>query len=308
MGPRFLLAVALSAALACVASAAEADSPGATPPPATADDRGRAAARFDEGVARFQRAEFADAARAFDEADVLGPSPVAISNAIAAAKRAGDHLHVARLAERALARGAVVVEAREALAEAATHLCRLDLSCDAMPSTPCTISLDGEPTTTGAFVLPGTHQLGALSGAQAAEERLVCAAGARYRIALGVRTSPLRDAPPGSPGPAAGGGLHPAAFFAGAAVTAVLAGVTVWSGLDALAAKRALPLAPTQPEETDVLGRARRTDYLLLGAGVAGLGTAALGLFGTTWHRAPVAAALVPSPAGAMLVGSWTFR
>ncbi len=280
--------------------------PPGSPPRPSAADRKRAAAAFDEGVARYARAEFAEAARAFLEADRLGPSAVAISNAIAAAKRAGDHLLVARTAERAIARGDAVIEAREALADAATRLARLELTCEA---TPCALSLDGEAAGGTVYVLPGTHRLEASGAAGAtAEQRVVVAAGATYQLALrpeaheGAPRPPpdTRDGgspPPPDPGASSGRrGLPPAIFVTGAAVTAVLTCVFAWSGADALAAKHALPAAPDQAQENDVLARARRTDYLLLGAGLAGVGSAILA--GLTFRGSAVVA---PVPGGAWL-------
>src|ERR1700733_3205595 len=90
---------------------------------------------------------------------------------------------VARAAERAIARGDAVVEAREALADAAARLARIELSCSPAP---CSIALDGAPATEPAiWALPGTHRIGATgpSGA-AAEENLLCVAGATCRAAL----------------------------------------------------------------------------------------------------------------------------
>lgn len=279
---RTSLALALGAALT-FARAARAE------PPAGGDKQ-RAAAAFDAAVAKFKRAEFAEAARGFLEADTIAPSAVAITNAIAAARRANDHLLVARLSERALTRGDAVVEARAALAEAATRLAKLDLACDASP---CALAIDGEPAGATAWVLPGTRRIEARgSGGAAAEERIIAVAGATYGIALHPALAPKAEV-------RAPSGLHPAVFFTGAGVTAVLAGITLWSGMDAIAAKRALPKdAAEQAQIDDVLGRARRTDWLLLGAGIAGLGTTALGVFFTSFRRAPVTAAVVPVPGG----------
>ncbi|MFT3771182.1 MAG: serine/threonine-protein kinase [Minicystis sp.] len=270
---RLLLASALGAAVTLGAIAAHAE-------PAAADKQ-RAAAAFDDAVTKFNRAEFAEAARGFFEADRLAPSTIAITNAIAAARRANDHLLVARAAERAIARGDALVEARAALAEAATRLARLELSCDV---TPCAISVDGAPENGGAaWVLPGTRRVEAKGAGGTTEERVVCMAGATYKIALHP-TAPTPQ--PKEPIKPAQTGLPRAVFFAGLGVTAVLAGVTTWSGVDALAAKRALPQdAAEQAQIDDVLSRAHRTNFLLLGTALAGAGTAVLGVFTELAHR-----------------------
>src|SRR3982750_798612 len=113
------------------------------------DTTKRAAAAFDEGVDRFKRADYQAAARAFLLADELLPNDQAITNAIAAARRANDFLLVAQAAERALARsdsGPLAAASREALADAATRLSALETSCDV---TPCTLSIDGKKAAPG---------------------------------------------------------------------------------------------------------------------------------------------------------------
>jgi tetratricopeptide (TPR) repeat protein len=294
MPPRLLLALAIVLASASTTLCAKAAPPDNGPEA----DRVRAAASFDEGVGHYKRAEYAEAARAFQEADRLAPSATAITNAVAAAKRAGDHLLAARLAQRAIARGEALVESREALADAATHLCRFELTCAA---TACTLTLDAAPATATTYALAGTHAIEARGNGATAEEHVLCAAGATYRIDM--RPVPLVNEAPLGALPASEGsrptpaetshGLPRGVFFAAVGVTAVLAGVTVWSGLDALAGKNALPPGPTQAEENAVLSRAHRTDFLLLGAGVAALGTTLLGALGTSWHPQTSAPAVV---------------
>src|SRR5262252_6073533 len=84
--------------------------------------------------------------------------------------------------------------------------------------------------------------------------------------------APPPAAPPAPPPAPTPQGLPSGVFFAGLGVTAVLGGVTIWSGVDAIRAKDALH-EPMKADEDDVRARARRTDYLLLGAGLAGLAT-----------------------------------
>jgi hypothetical protein len=311
-----LAALVLAASL--VATAGRADP--------SAEDRTRAATLFDDAVAKYSRAEFGAAARGFFDADGLAPSTGAITNAIEAARRAGDFVLVARAAERAIGRGAALVLARTALADAATRLARIELSCSPAP---CSIAVDGAPTDPSeAWFLPGTHTVEARSPAGAvAHEQLSCVAGATYRAALSVPGAGEQGtaAPPVVPPPdaAAHHGLPRAVFFGGVGVTAVLAAVTVWSGVEAIAAKNALSSPSTTPLEDNVRSLARRTDWLLLGAGLAGVATAVVGVWFTDWHpghdggpesppnppgsRAAVRAALVPLPGGAALTTTFAF-
>jgi hypothetical protein len=181
------------------------------------------------------------------------------------------------------------------------------------------VLVDGEPTRAAgegaAYVLPGSHRVEARDGDDKAEERIVCAAGTTHHVALHPTSAqapkpPPAPGPPSAPPPSAAPppshGLHPAVFFTALGVTAVLASVTIWSGVDAIDAKGGLPAAPMQAQEDDVRGRARRTDWLLLGAGLAGVGTIVLGAVGTDWKKPPrdaPAARLVVVPGGAIVGG-----
>ena len=84
--------------------------------------------------------------------------------------------------------------------------------------------------------------------------------------------------------------------------------MTTWSGVDALAGKRALPKDEAeQAQLDDVLRRARRTDWLLLGTGLAGIGTAVIGAF-TSFRSAPASAAIVPLPGGVAITAGGRFQ
>jgi hypothetical protein len=254
-------------------------------------DKRAAAAAFDAAVARYEKAEFAEAAQGFLEADRLAPSAVAITNAIAAARRASDHLLAARAAERAIARGDALVEARAALADAAAHLGRLEVSCDV---TPCAVTVDGEPAVgASVYVLPGVHRVAARSGTAAVEQSVACIAGAAYRLPL----HPVVAPPPSRPSPPA---WAKPVFFGGVGLTAALAAVTTGLGLDALAAKRGLSAAPTRADEDAVMARAHRTTAVFVGAVAAAIGTT---ICGVVAYRAPRASvAVAPASGGASLL------
>ncbi|MCA9639558.1 MAG: hypothetical protein H6718_01815 [Polyangiaceae bacterium] len=279
-----------------------------------------AAAAYDEGVEAFDRAEYKRAVVAFLRADSLIPSDEALSNAITAGVRGGEHLMVTQAAQRAIARQGtdpkLVTRARRALAFAGSKLAQLDLSCEPLP---CGIALDGEVVTAGArYVLPGNHELVAIAGdGQRNQKQLDLVAGTRYRVLIrttdakageqllelssqqqGAAVKPVEagsldrknrfDRQPDS----VGGGLPPWTFYTGAALSVVLLGVTTWSGLDALAAKNDLGRAPREEDRDAALDKIHRTDILVGATAVSVAATLYLGLFAVDWGDAEVSASL----------------
>jgi hypothetical protein len=285
----------------------------------SADPKRRAAGLFVQGVRQFSEANFEQAARTFLAADDLVPSSRALTNAISAARQANHHLLVARAAQRALGRPGIEPEtaalAREALAEAARSLSLVEVRCTPEP---CSIALDGQPLTPGVeYTLPGSHDFVALGpkGARVSEH-LGMIAGASYKVTLRLAAEspraggPDEVAPRSAPDPsaqhdhsakAAEKPLPPAIFWIGAAGTAVLAGLTTWSGLDALSAKHAH--AYTQPEIDEINSRARRTNFFLAGTLVLGASTAAAGIWLVEWNSR-ASAALTPLPEGGALLAA----
>ena len=278
-----------------------------------------AAAAFDQGVKHYGAAEYEQAARSFARADELVPSANALKNAIAAARKAGLHLLVARLAERAERRKdrdpELAAAAREALADARQKLARLEVSCE---PTPCAIVLDSEGVEAGAhWALPGTHTVRATAeGGTASEERVQLAPGTTYKVVLhpvaaGAAPIPTKVEESKTAGgkPAQNGGadrgtpsakpLPPAVFWVGVAASVGLVGVTTWSGLDALSAKNDLPAEPTTSQSDDVRSKVTRTDILLAGTViVAGLTTYA-GIALVDWGGGEASASLTPTDGGA---------
>jgi hypothetical protein len=281
----------------------------------------RAGAAFDDGVARFKRADYAGAAKAFLLADELAPNPQAITNALAAARKANDFLVVAEAAERALARGdtgPLGTSAREAIADAATRLSAIEASCQ---PTPCALSVDGSSIAPGRkFVLAGTHDVIAQGqdGSRVAEH-LNTVAGASYRVALRTdlgaaapqtpqRVEPLGAAPAdpnrvtstaplpsttlpasGSPAPvvldtASDRKMSPTVFYVGAGASAVLLALTTWSGFDTLAERRKIDDDPANYDHDKVKSRAFRTDAFLVATALVGGTTAYIGLRLVNWN------------------------
>jgi hypothetical protein len=275
-----------------------------TPPDDVAQKTARAADLYDEAKRHYAQADFVAAARSFLAADDLVPSSEALSSAIASARRAQDHLLVVLAAERAIARGQQDVQlaarARVALVEAETYLARLQVRCAPQP---CKVLLNGQPVAAErSHLLPGSYELTAHSTRDAAStpqtvhKAFSAQAGVEYNYVLDVtqpRTPPASAQQP-APGeesqqdrPATSAKPLPAwAFYSGLAVTGVLSGLTIWSGVSTLNAKHDLPSTDSANFATardDVYDQARRTDWLLAGTVVMAASTAAVGLWGVQW-------------------------
>ena len=210
-----------------------------------------AAEEFDEGTKAFKRKEYEEAAAHFEAADRYAPSPAAIGNAIRARKSAKQLARAATLSQLALTRHpddkALVDVARAIVAANEKSLQRVDVSC-----TPaCALVLDGkvasgEVTTFVLFLDPGSHNLVAgWSADRSRTVRLEASKGGADSVKLEVPPEPPKPverreeprpepkpeavAPPPPPPPKP---FDPWVTYAGAGATAVLLGVSIWSGLD----------------------------------------------------------------------------
>jgi hypothetical protein len=278
--------------------------------------REQAARAYDRGVADFDRQRYREAVRSFLEADALLASHDALANALAAAESSNDPLLVAETSERVLARAGtnagLSTRAHQALAKADTELANIELHCS--PS-PCALELDGHAVARGSRrVRPGAHRVTARTPAgDDAQGTFDVAAGERREVALSIATDTSPATPsPGAPAKTTGDAgsdarpLSPAVFFAGAGLTAVLGGLTIWSGVDTLAARNRLP--GTTADNDDVMASAHRTDALLVGTVLVGGLTAYAGLRWVAWSSSESEASLEPrlGPNAAAL--SWTGR
>jgi hypothetical protein len=274
-----------------------------------ATHRERAAALYDDAVRAFDRSDFAAAANDFLAADQIVPSRDALDNALTAAERAQKPLLVIAVAERMLGRSdlspSLLARARRAFENAKKEVGWLVLACNA----PCELRIDGTPAPPGRVaVTAGVHVVsGAAANGASSERRIDVGAGSEEELTLDVRShfanlrgsTPIVSAPlsavsarhdsaptrrpatedePARP-------LPRAAFFAGGAVSVVLAGVTTWSGVDALRARNRLPGTRAQTE--DVRDRMHRTDALLVGTLVASALTTYAGLVWVDWTGTP---------------------
>jgi hypothetical protein len=303
----------LVAHLAAAPAPARAEEP--TPP---ADARAAATRAFEEGERAFRAGDFAGAAASFEAAYRAAPHAAPLWNAARAWHRAGEIPRAANLYARYLREAPPDAPDRDAagaaLAQIAPRLARIDVVApDARE-----LRVDDQPLEgASVYVYPGDHVISGAIGDRTVLRTEAIRAGEVRSVALVAEPPPAAPAapaatplaPPAAPPPSAAGPgpravtpdapapgpsrpLPPAAVIIGAAAAAIGAGVTVWSGLDTLAARDAFDAAPTQ-DNLDA-GRAKqlRTNALL---GVTiGLGalTGAAAIWLVDWgDRAPPAPA-----------------
>lgn len=277
------------------------------------DSKAEAAQRFKEGEKAFKRHEYAIAAKAFEEAHAIAPHPAALFNAATAHQKAGDLVRAANLCARYL-RDAPEDDSRREKANALIgelmpKLGRIQIKDRGAKN----VQLDGkalDAETT--YVDPGDHTVSGEFGDKTVQRKLSVVAGSLVKVALDPpkrESAALEEEGDEAPAPTTepdqakkdDKGLSPTLFYVGLGVTAVVGGVTLWSGLDTNKARDAYDADPT-PEGLDE-GRAKqsRTNLLLGATAVVGVGTAVVGLFLTNWKGKPKPAP-PPEDAG-LLVG-----
>ena len=276
-----------------------------------------AAEEFDEGTKAFKRKEYEDAAAHFEAADRYAPSASALGNAIRARKSAKQLARAATLSAHAVARfpddKGLADVAKDFLKQNEKALQKLDVSC----APGCTLVLDGkiasaEPVAAYVMYLdPGSHTLVAgWSGDRSKSVPVDAKKGATD--ALKLEAPPEKKAPPPPPSATASasattepppppppkGGLAPTFVYGGAAVTAVLLGVSIWSGLDTKAspgADRVRAECAGQPADCPAFAQGKRkevrTDILFGATAAVGIATGVVAAFFTDWSPRPAAEA-----------------
>lgn len=274
--------------------------------PATGDVTAAAAA-FQEGQRAQIAGDYARAAEFFELADHAAPSPAALRSAIRNHQAAGHATLAATLAFRAHTRDAADAQSAQladaVLAELSPRLARVHLVCE--PA--CTVSVDQLAVAPHAdashtfFLDPGSRALDVRwSGRGNRTRSLDAAAGQQVELQL---DAPPPEAPPAPtvtppvvapvtppretrqpPPPPPPSGWSPAVFWVGVGLTAVSAGLLVWSGVDTLSARDAYVAAPTEAGYNDGVGRETRTNVFIGTTAALGVATAVVGVFATRWR------------------------
>ncbi|MBI5533100.1 MAG: hypothetical protein HY898_10310 [Deltaproteobacteria bacterium] len=266
-----------------------------------------AAQEFDAGRRAYLQQDYESASVHFENADRDSPSIEALRLAIRARKEGGFAARAATHAEQALKRyptdQATVTLAQSVLEELRPGLYKLQVKCE--PACGLVVDdksmFDQQSVEQVVYLQPGHHSVaatwtqgrGRAVGIEAEKGRGQLIVFKPTELEPPPATSaaapaPTRPTEPPPPPPKASG-LPPAVFIVGAGVTAVLTGVTIWSGLDTRnnPGRSTVELACADkgdscPEYQDGLSRQKRTNILLgttIGVGVV---TGVVALF-TRW-------------------------
>jgi hypothetical protein len=300
--------------LALVLSAggmAHAQDAGSEPTPAQVRT---AAEAFDKGREAYKAEDYVEAAEQFEKADNNAPSPAAIELAIRSRDKAGELDRAATLASLALKRhpddANLLKLAGELAKRANSTLFELTANCDQ----PCDLTVGGKivhgsPDTArilylqpGAFTVRAgwpdnrndSKQVQAEAGGKGELNFVAPNAAAVQSMAKEPEEAPPPP-PPSTPEVDAGTGKKgwsPTIVYVGAGLTAVLGGVTAWSGIDTVnnpgKDKVQAACSPVKKPECDSLydqGRSNqtRTNILIGSTAVVGVATIAIALFAVDW-------------------------
>jgi hypothetical protein len=301
MRPFRLVALSL-AAFVSLAGTASADAPRRIAPPALAPEVAeRAAAAYDQGTEAYRAGRFEQAAERFEQAYALAPAPEALVQAMRSHARAGHSL-------RALTLASMMVErypddengdrfARPLLRELGARYVRIEAICVG-----CSVWVDGTRKESSFFyVEPGTeHVVEARFPNWTVRETVREPAGVRRTMEFEAPSRVEEVIPVPTPvvatdeAPSETNGWSSVVFWSGVGVTAALAGVTIWSGVDTVEGANEYERMPTQALLDDGRARELRTNVLIgVTAGVA-VGTALVGIFVTDWSDGAFHASATP--------------
>jgi hypothetical protein len=273
-----------------------------------------AAEAFDKGREAYKAEDYVEAAEQFEKADNNAPSPAAIELAIRSRDKAGELDRAATLASLALKRhpedGNLLKLAGELAKRANATLFELTTTCDQ----PCDLTVNGKivhgapDTQRMLYVQPGALTVRAgWADNRSDSKQLQAEAGGKGELSFAApntaATASMAKEPtepePEPPAPAAPAvdagptkkGWSPTVFYVGAGLTAVLGGITVWSGLDTLnnpGSDKVKQHCDNHEPDCQSLydeGRSKqtRTNILIGATAVAGVASIAVAAFFTDW-------------------------
>jgi len=307
---RAALRISLLALVLGAGSTAHAQDAASEPTPAQVRV---AAEAFDKGREAYKSEEYVEAAEQFEKADSNAPSPAALELAIRARDKAGELDRAATLMSLALKRHPgdenLLKIASDLSKRASTTLFALTALCD----TPCDLTVGGKIVHGGPeterllYIQPGALTVRAgWSDNRSDSKQVQAEAGGKGEISFVAPTTPaaknMAEEPsePVAAAPVAparddgadkkSSGWSPTVFYVGAGLTAVLGGVTVWSGIDTVnnpGADRVKTECGTQGESCALyqegVSKQRRTNVLIGVTAGVGVGTLLIAVLATDW-------------------------
>lgn len=269
-----------------------------------------AAEEFDQGRRAFKVGDFEVAAGHFENADRDAPTPEALRMAMKAREKAKQAARAATLAALSLTRypddKQTQKAAKELLAKAEKSLHRVEVKC----APECTVIVDKKLSAFNAarssviYLEPGSHVLVASWGSEQGKPIDVDAKpGGESRFSLDqppkkeepppVASASVSAAPPPPPVEARKP-LPRGVFYGGLGLTAVLAGVSIWSGVDMMNSpgrdkvrQDCAGRGESCPTYQDGLAKQTRTNVLFAVTGGVAVLTAVAGAFFTDWQGEP---------------------
>ena len=316
----------------------EAPAPPAAPAAPGADQIQFAAREHDLGYRAYLNKQYDEAASHFENAFFAAPNPAELRSAVRARRDAGELARAATLAAIGQRRfpddAATGKVAADAIAQARPHVYEVQLASPAEYS----VAIDEKIVAaerakeSRLFVNPGAHELlVSWSDDRSTRISIVAKEGGSQSLQLEPPAPPAPPVPPPpvpvatpvvapppvtvppavapAPPPPASKPFGPAVFITGAALTAIGAGFTVWSGVDTVNNPGADRVrAECSKGNTDCTGLyqtgrdAQSRTNILVGvtSGVAAV-TAIVGLFFTQWSSGGATAGTHSAPARAVV-------
>jgi tetratricopeptide (TPR) repeat protein len=283
------VAIALGSAAAVVAPIVRAAEPSAPAAAPSAEDRKAAHAAFKEGDALFKKGDFRGAAQAYETAYKKAPHFAPLWNAARAWESANEPVRAANLYAKYLEEAPPNAPDRNraiaSLKKLAAKLGKLDVHAAQGVDH---VTVDDEPIEgDSVYVSPGAHVVQGRVGDRVVREQPKVAAGESISVALSPPApepeKPI-EKPASPPSTAEHKGWSPVIVAFGGAVTGILAGLAVWSGMDTLHQKDVFDGAPTQDNLDQGKSKQQRTNLLIGAAAGVGAITAICAVFLVDWH------------------------
>lgn len=279
---------------------ADAEPPGCD---ADAAECGRRA--FDAGIEAYRAKNYTKASEHFKTAYELRPHPVVLFNWALAESRLEKYVEALEHFEKVLADPETPSDLRATLDEEKANAERGVATVEVDAGGEGTIHVDEQVfqgKSASVRVNPGAHRVRVvIDGRDAVKREVTLKAGERVQVAVDrteiVKREPTRPiVRERAPLPTERHGLDPIWVYAGAGLTVVLGGVTLWSALDTKKShddyERDLPTlnqAEVNQRVDDGHAKELRTNVLIGGTALVGVGTAVIGLFLVDWKQKPIA-------------------